>query len=95
MTQLLSAIYRVPRSVLEWSPIWIPMAVSTQIVILGLRPAMQEQRHLENAGKELEARFDELTEERTALDLRLEAQRDPLYVEREQRALRDPNSTIR
>ena len=66
-----------------------------QIVILGLRPALAEQRHLENAENELEARFAELKTERTQLDLRLKAQRDPLFIERERRALRDPNSNIR
>ena len=95
MSSSLSTLLRIPRSIIEWAPIWAPLAISTQIAILGLRPALQEQRRLEHEEKILEQRYAELSQERSELDLRLEAQSDPLFLERERRALLDPNSPIR
>ena len=95
MSSTLSALVRLPRSVIEWAPVWAPLAISTQIAILGLRPALQEQRRLEHEERILEQRYAELSQERFELDLRLEAQSDPLFLERERRALLNPNSPIR
>jgi len=95
MSSSLSVLFRLPRSVIEWAPVWAPLAISTQIVLLGLRPALQEERRLEREEAILEQRYAELSQERLELDLRLEAQRDPLFLERERRALLDPNSPIR
>ena len=95
MTSLLGSFGRLPRAIIEWAPIWAPLAVSTQIALLGLRPALAEQRRLEHEEVILEARYAELRQERLELDLRLEAQRDPLFLEREKRALLDPKSSLR
>ena len=91
----LYSISKLPRALLEWAPIWAPLAISTQIAILGLRPALQEQRRLEHEEQILEQRYEELAQERLELDLLLEAQSDPLFLERERRALLNPNSPIR
>ena len=74
---------------------WAPLVLCTQIAFLGLRPALQESRRLEREATALSARYDELAGERRELDRILHAQRDPLYVERERRALRDPAADIR
>ncbi len=95
MTSLLGSMGKLPRAIIEWAPIWAPLAVSTQIVILGLRPALEEQRRLEHEEAILESRYEELKEERLVLDLRLQAQSDPLFLAREKRALLDPKSSLR
>ena len=79
------------RSVAHWAPVWLPLALGIQIAILGLRPALQEERRLEGEREALRARQAELLAERAELDERLRAQADPLFLERERRALRHPD----
>jgi hypothetical protein len=86
---------RLPRRVVEWAPVWAPLALCAQIAFLGLRPAVQEHRRLERESAALSERYAELSKERNELDRYLRAQRDPLYVERERRALLDARADIR
>jgi hypothetical protein len=76
------------RAWIAWAPVWIAFAVLGQVALLGLRPAMAERRKLAEAESQLRARIER--EERQAAELeRLErAQNDPIFLERERRALR-------
>ena len=80
--------FRLVRAVLDAAPVWIPTALCVQVVMMGLLPALREQRRLERASVDLEARHEQLAEEREQLDRVLRAHSDPLFVERERRALR-------
>ena len=55
------------RSVAHWAPVWLPLALGIQIAILGLRPALQEERRLEGEREALRARQAELLAERAEL----------------------------
>lgn len=83
------------RQVLAWSPVVIAMLILAQVALLGLRPAVAERRRLAEAQQQMRARVER--EEREARELeRIErAQNDPIYLERERRALEGatPNST--
>jgi hypothetical protein len=87
--------WRLARLVVEWAPIWAPLALCVQIAFLGLRPALKEQRRLERESAALAERYQELVREHAELDRIRSAQRDPLYVERERRALLDPRTDPR
>ena len=86
--------FRLLRVVLDAAPVWIPTAVCVQVVMLGLLPALKERRRLEHESVVLEARHAQLARQREELDRVLRAHRDPIYIERERRALRAaPGST--
>lgn len=75
------------RQLLAWSPVLIAMVILAQVALLGLRPAVAERRRLAEAEQQMRARVER--EERQARELeRIErAQNDPIYLERERRAL--------
>jgi hypothetical protein len=74
--------------VVYWAPVWVPMAVLAQVALLGLGPALAEERRIEAAEVELTARIAHEREEREQLERALRAQNDPIYLERERRLLR-------
>ena len=92
---ILASVTRIPRAVVAWSPVWVPLAICVQVALLGLRPALEERERLETEAHALVVRYDELATERVELDRILQAQSDPLFVERERRALLDPTSDLR
>lgn len=83
------------RQVLAWSPVFLAMAILAQVALLGLRPAVAERRRIAEAEQQMRARVER--EELHAKELeRVErAQNDPIYLERERRALEaaTPDST--
>ena len=81
---------RTVRAVTNSAPVWIPITLCTHLIVQGLLPALKEEQRLEFEGAALEARHAELTAERYELDRILEAHRDPVFLERERRALLDP-----
>ena len=84
----------IGRAILAWAPVWVPVGLGVQIAVLGLRPALQEHRRLTAEEDVLRARHAELSAEAETLQRRVHALDDPLYLERERRALRDPKSSL-
>jgi hypothetical protein len=82
-----------PQGVFYWLPVLVALAVFAQVALLGLRPALRESARLTVAEGLLD-RFD--SEQQRARDLGriLRAQGDPIYLERERRALLDPDSDL-
>jgi hypothetical protein len=77
-----------------WLPLVIALLVFFQVAYLGLRPALAEERRLGAAEAELEERLARAEDEGRELERLLAAQSDPIYRERERRALLDPESPI-
>ncbi len=76
------------RSVLfYWLPVIAALAVFAQVAVLGLRPALAEERRLGDSTEVLVRRYGTAVEESARLDRLLRAQRDPILLERERRAL--------
>jgi hypothetical protein len=73
-----------------WLPVLVALLVFAQVAYLGLRPALTEERRLGAAEAELEERLARAEDEGQELERLLEAQSDPIYRERERRALLDP-----
>ena len=73
-----------------WLPLAVAFLVFFQVAYLGLRPALAEERRLGAAEAELEQRLARAEDEGRELERLLEAQSDPMYRERERRALLDP-----
>jgi hypothetical protein len=71
-------------------PLAVALLVFLQVTYLGLRPALAEERRLAAAEEELEGRMAEAESEAWELERLLAAQADPIYLERERRALLDP-----
>lgn len=72
----------VLREALRWAPVWLPLALFAQVAILGLRPALAEERHLEAQEVEVRARYERAVERRDELQRILRAQADPMYEAR-------------
>jgi hypothetical protein len=70
-----------------WLPVIVALAVFCQVAVKGLRPALAEERRLEDATAVLLGRYGESVEESARLGRLLRAQRDPVLLERERRAL--------
>ena len=80
-------------SLLYWFPVLAALLVFAQVSLLGLRPALRESARLATA----EGLLDRYrAEEQRANDLAriLRAQSDPIYLERERRALLDPEGDL-
>jgi hypothetical protein len=80
-------------NLLYWFPVLAALLVFAQVSLLGLRPALRESARLATA----EGLLDRYrAEEQRAHDLArvLRAQSDPIYLERERRALLDPESDL-
>jgi hypothetical protein len=83
-----------PRAVFfYWLPVLVALAVFGQVALLGLRPALSEERRLVEAGEVMLGRHGAAIEESARLTRLLRAQQDPVYLERERRQLRvDPSA---
>ncbi len=77
---------RVLRTVIGWSPVWVPALLFWQISVGGLRPALAEQRRLEDVRPAVEERHDETTQEFEVMSAEYRAWDDPVYHERRRRA---------
>jgi|SRR5687767_14883727 len=81
------------QSLFYWLPVLVALVLFAQVSLLGLRPALRESARLTVAEGLLD-RYE--AEQRRAHDLAriLRAQSDPIYLERERRALLDPESDL-
>jgi|GEM_PF-2617194 len=77
---------RVLRTVIGWSPVWVPALLFWQISVGGLRPALAEQRRLESVRPAVEERHDATTQEFEVMSAEYRAWDDPVYHERRRRA---------
>ena len=78
---------------LYWLPVIAALAVFGQVAVLGLRPALAEERRLGDATEVLVKRYEGAVEESVRLGRLLRAQQDPVLLERERRAqLVDPRA---
>lgn len=76
------------RTILRWIPVLFAVALLAQVGIRGLKPALAERRALQEKEAEVEGRFLDALDRRAELELRLEAQNDPIYHERMRRKAR-------
>lgn len=76
--------------ILDWTPVWIPLALLAQLLWLGLRPAQAESARLDRAEAEVRARAADLAGEERALGREARMLEDPVYQERVRRSLVDP-----
>ena len=86
-----------PRAVFfYWLPVLVALAVFGQVALLGLRPALTEERRLADATTVLLDRQSVALEESSRLSRLLRAQQDPVFLERERRDQRvDPDAPAR
>lgn len=70
----------------SWSPVWVPALLFWQVSIGGLRPALAEQRRLEQERPAVEERHDATTEAFEEMSAERRAWEDPVYRERVRRA---------
>ena len=78
---------------LYWLPVIAALAVFAQVAVLGLRPALAEERRLGDATEVLVGRYQGAVEESARLGRLLRAQQDPVLLERERRdQLVDPRA---
>ncbi len=70
---------------LYWLPVIAALAVFGQVAVLGLRPALAEERRLGDATEVLVKRYAGALDESARLDRLLHAQQDPVLLERERR----------
>lgn len=81
---------RLFRSLVHWAPVWIPLGLLAQIGLLGLRPALQEARLLRKSAAVLETRRNGALDRQSYWNRLLQAQNDPMFIERERRRALDP-----
>ena len=75
-----------PRAIfLYWLPVIAALAVFGQVDVLGLRPALAEERRLADATQVLVDRYQDAQSESERLGRLLHAQQDPVLLERERR----------
>lgn len=79
----------------RWIPTLAALLVFAQVCLLGLRPALAESRRLLAAEERMSDRYTAALEHREDLERMLRAQKDPIYLEREVRFLRDPKHAAR
>ena len=93
--QLRAKVAPAPRqqSVLYWLPVLVALVLFAQVALLGLRPALRESNRLTVAEGLLD-RYEAQQERAHHLARILRAQSDPIYLERERRALLDPDSDL-
>ncbi|MCA8981024.1 MAG: hypothetical protein H6831_15595 [Planctomycetes bacterium] len=73
---------RLLAGVVYWMPVWVPLGVLAQLGVLGLKPALREDRRLAQAEIRLEERLHGLREERDELRQQLDSFSDPIFRER-------------
>lgn len=77
------------RRCLYWAPVWLPLALFVQVILLGLLPAWAQKQHLDRAELQVEGREAGLTEEHEDLVRDRRKLSDPIYRERVRRSLLD------
>jgi len=87
---LLGALGSFARGVQHLAPVWVPCVLCAQIALLGLRPALAEQRRLEQVEVELLDDRAALLDTNDELDRMLRAQGDAIFVARKERKVIDP-----
>lgn len=75
--------------VVFWAPIWLPLAVVSQFVLLGLKPAQAESRRLDREEAGVLARVDALYRDREHLASNQTRLDDEIWRERVRRSLRN------
>lgn len=70
-----------------WLPVLIPLGLFAQLALLGLRPALSESARLAVAEERLVDEFEFELSRSERITTVLRAQADPIYLERERRAL--------
>ena len=83
---------RLLRELMLWAPVWLPLALFAQVALLGLKPALAEERRLDEREVEVRARFERAVEQQNELQRILRAQEDPMYEARYERLRRAPES---
>ena len=79
-------IVRVLGITLRWAPVWVPALLFWQITSNGLRPALAEQKRLDQARPTVEQRHTRTTAEFEQMDAEKRAWQDPVYRERVRRS---------
>ncbi len=79
---------RIFKSAISWSPVWVPALLFWQISVGGLRPALAEQKRLEQERPRVEERHEETSQEFEVMSAEHRAWDDPVYRERRRRAAR-------
>tara|TARA_R110002126_G_scaffold4409_35_gene23297 strand:+ start:1661 stop:2083 length:423 start_codon:yes stop_codon:yes gene_type:complete len=77
---------RFLRGTLRWAPVWVPSVLLWQVTTRGLWPALVERDRLETAAPDVRAIEADSSDEYGALLQRVEAQNDPIYRRRMERA---------
>ncbi|MBM3991671.1 MAG: hypothetical protein FJ298_11770 [Planctomycetes bacterium] len=77
-----------------WAPVWIPMVVLAQVALGGLRPALAESRRLDREEERMAERLEREHVESARLERSLQAQDDPIFLERERRLLRQADGPL-
>ena len=81
--------------VARWIPALAALLVFGQVCLLGLRPALEESRRLDAAEARMHERHATALEHQVSLERTLQAQRDPIYLERERKHLLSPGRPAR
>ena len=76
--------------ILYWAPVWAALVLLAQVGLAGLRPALAESRRLDRVEERIETRHEAVLAHRSRLEGMLRARHDPIFLERERRALLDP-----
>lgn len=79
---------RAIRKAITWSPIWVPALLFWQISVGGLRPALAEQKRLEDERPAVKERHNATSREFEEMSAEHRAWDDPVYRERLRRANR-------
>lgn len=77
-----------------WLPVLLPLLLFAQLALLGLRPALSESARLAAAEERLVHEFESELARSQTIGAVLRAQADPIYLERERRALLAADSTL-
>ena len=78
--------FRLIGQAIAWSPVWIPALLFWQISVGGLRPALAEQRRLDEESPAVEERHTATSEAFEEMSAERRAWEDPVYRERVRRA---------
>jgi len=77
---------RFLRGAMRWAPVWVPTVLLWQVTTRGLWPALVERDRLETAAPDVRTLERDSADEYGALLQRVEAQSDPIYRRRMERA---------
>jgi hypothetical protein len=78
------------RTLLFWTPVWVPLLFLAQLLVFGLRPANATRARLEHAEIEVRSRVETLQAEENELAREARMLTDAVYQERVRRSLLDP-----